>query len=98
MIGLPAVIDGMLSGLMGAMMGAMLGDMLAITRPDSIIKIVALIVTMMLLLVLYMTEDLVRKQSSAATVFVLKHPYLVLFILAILFKGLELSGAIIEGK
>ena len=97
-VGLPAVIDGMLSGLMGGMMGAMLGDMLAATRPDAIIKIVGLIVTMILLLVLYMSENLIQKQFNPANFFVLKHPYLLLFILTILFIGLNFSGPIINAK
>ncbi|GGK02049.1 hypothetical protein GCM10007063_25370 [Lentibacillus kapialis] len=97
-IGLPAIIDGMLSGLMGGMMGAMLGDMVAATRPDAIIKIVGLIATMTLLLVLYMSENLIQKQSDPVNFFVLKHPYLLLFILTILFIGLNFSEPIIQSK
>lgn len=87
-VGLPAIIDGMISGLMGGMMGAMLGDMLAMVKPDTIIKIMALIVTMVLLLVLYTAEDMIRKKSGQYIFSFFKYPFVLLFIIAILFLGL----------
>lgn len=74
-VGLPALIDGMLSGMMGGMMGAMLGDMVAMSRPDEIMTIMGLIVTMILLLVLYTTEDIIRKQSGQAIFSFLRYPF-----------------------
>ncbi|WP_164669302.1 hypothetical protein [Virgibacillus doumboii] len=88
-VGLPAVIDGILSGIMGGMMGAMLGDMIAMTRPDEIVKILALIVTMVLLLVLYTTEDIIRKQSGRDTFTIFRYPFLILLIISIIFIGLN---------
>ncbi|MGP4108734.1 hypothetical protein [Virgibacillus sp. L01] len=87
-VGLPAVIDGMISGLMGGMMGAMLGDMLGMARPDTTIKIMALIVTMILLLVLYTAEDQIRKKSGQTVYSFFKYPFALLFIIAVLFIGL----------
>src|SRR5699024_6257009 len=75
---LPAVIDGILSGLMGGMMGAMLGDMVAITRPNAIINIIAVLITMVLLLVLYAAEESIRKQASQQILSFFKYPFLMI--------------------
>src|SRR5699024_12716473 len=84
-IGLSAVIDGILSGLMGGMMGAMLGDMVAMTRPNAIINIIAVLITMVLLLVLYAAEESIRKQASQQILSFFKYPFLMIFTIAILF-------------
>jgi len=88
-IGLPAVIDGILSGLMGGMMGAMLGDMVAMTRPNAIINIIAVMITMILLLVLYTAEESIRKQANQQILSFFKYPFLMIFTIAILFLVLN---------
>ncbi|MBU8791343.1 MULTISPECIES: hypothetical protein [Bacillaceae] len=67
------------------MMGAMLGDMVAMTRPNAIINIMALMITMILLLVLYTAEESIRKQANQETFSFFKHPFLLIFTIAILF-------------
>lgn len=88
-VGLPAVIDGMLSGTMGGMMGAMLGDMIAMTRPNDIISIMALLVTFILLLVLYTAEDFIRKYSGQSVFSFFKYPFFILFIIGVIFLKLK---------
>lgn len=88
-IGLPAVIDGILSGLMGGMMGAMLGDMVAMTRPNAIINIIAVLITMVLLLVLYAAEESIRKQANHQILSFFKYPFLMIFTIVILFLVLN---------
>lgn len=84
-LGLPSVIDGILSGVMGGMMGAMLGDMVAMTRPNAIINIMAILVTMILILVLYTAEDSIRKQANQDIFSFFKHPFFLIFTITILF-------------
>ncbi|KAB8139125.1 hypothetical protein F9U64_01650 [Gracilibacillus oryzae] len=97
-VGLPAIIDGMLSGLMGGMMGAMLGDMVAMSKPNAIINIMAIIVTMILFLVLYATEDSIRKKSNQDIFSFFKHPFLLLFIIVILFIGFDYIDPVVMDK
>lgn len=92
-IGLPAIIDGILSGLMGGMMGAMLGDMVAMSKPDATIKLMSFLVTMILVLVLYAAEESVNRKSKLAFSF-FKHPFILIFIITILFIGLNYLGPI----
>src|SRR5699024_10765473 len=88
-IGLPAVIDGILSGLMGGMMGAMLGDMVAITRPNAIIDLIAVLITMVFLVVLYAAEESMRNQASQQILSFFKYLFLMIFTIAILFLVLN---------
>ncbi|MUK89468.1 hypothetical protein GMD78_13960 [Ornithinibacillus sp. L9] len=90
-----AVIDGSLAGLMGGMMGAMLGEMIMMTSSEATIKLLSFFITMIFLLVIYTIEESTEKKHSMLSPFsILKHKYLLLFIITIIFIGLKYLGPV----
>ncbi|WP_138417298.1 hypothetical protein [Aquibacillus sediminis] len=95
-IGLIAVIDGALSGLMGGMMGAMLGDMIAMSHPDTTIKLLSFIISMILTIVLYTIGEQIQNKTYHSFWFV-NHSFLMLFIITAIYFGLSFTGPVFFG-
>ena len=82
---LTAVIEGSISGIMGGMMGAMLGEMIPMSNPDAMIKLLAFFTIMILLLLSYVTETSIKNKEMNIPFLVSKHPFIYVFVIAIVF-------------